>query len=165
MKKFGVNGQLRNKLFLIVIHRFSLVRAAMNALRICKMRKGVTKRPQFLLFSTSQVRIEYLRSYLNCCTIVNWKIRKRSHTLKGSQRMGGGRIFIKKTAVPLSLMTTFRMSLISAGSISLDSTFKRLFSDNSTQQCDSVFYVWVFFASTEMNNRAWFWSVWMFNVK
>jgi hypothetical protein len=31
MKKFGINGQLRNKLFLVVIHRFSLVKAAMNA--------------------------------------------------------------------------------------------------------------------------------------
>ncbi len=30
-KKFGINGQLRNKLFLVVIHRFSLVKAAMNA--------------------------------------------------------------------------------------------------------------------------------------
>jgi hypothetical protein len=48
MKKFGINGQLRNKLFLIVIHRFSLVKAAMNAPRICKMRNGVNKMPQFL---------------------------------------------------------------------------------------------------------------------
>ncbi len=37
--------------------------------------------------------------------------------------MGGGRIFLKPSA-PLSLMKTYRMSLISAGSISLDSTFK-----------------------------------------
>jgi hypothetical protein len=39
--------------------------------------------------------------------------------------MGGGRIF-PKTSVPLSLMMTYRMSLISAGSVSLelDSTFK-----------------------------------------
>jgi hypothetical protein len=43
MKKFCINGQLRNKLFLIVIHRFSLVKAAMNALRICKMCNGVSK--------------------------------------------------------------------------------------------------------------------------
>jgi hypothetical protein len=43
MKKFGINGQLRNKLFLIVIHRFSLVKAAMNAVRICKMSNGVSK--------------------------------------------------------------------------------------------------------------------------
>jgi hypothetical protein len=35
MKKFGVYGQLRNKLFLIVIQRFSLVKAAMNALHNC----------------------------------------------------------------------------------------------------------------------------------
>jgi hypothetical protein len=50
MKKFGINGQLRNKLFLIVIHRFSLVRAAMNALRICKMRNGVSKTPSISSF-------------------------------------------------------------------------------------------------------------------
>jgi hypothetical protein len=37
--------QLRNKLFLIVIHHFSPVKAAMNALRICKMRNGVSKTP------------------------------------------------------------------------------------------------------------------------
>jgi hypothetical protein len=38
MKKFGINGQLRYKLFFIVIHRCSLVqKAAMNALRICNM--------------------------------------------------------------------------------------------------------------------------------
>jgi hypothetical protein len=54
MKKFAINGQLRNKLFLIVIHRFALVKAAMNALRICKLRNGVNKRPQFLLFSTAK---------------------------------------------------------------------------------------------------------------
>jgi hypothetical protein len=53
MKKFDINGQLRNKLFLIVIHRFSLVKAAMNALRICKMRNGVSKTPS-------------ISSYFNC---------------------------------------------------------------------------------------------------
>jgi hypothetical protein len=45
MKKFPFNGQWRNKLFLIVIYRFSLVEAAMNALRICKMRNSVSKTP------------------------------------------------------------------------------------------------------------------------
>jgi hypothetical protein len=49
-KKFGINGQLRNKLILIVIHRFSLVRAAMNALRICKMPNGVSKTPSISSF-------------------------------------------------------------------------------------------------------------------
>jgi hypothetical protein len=37
--------------------------------------------------------------------------------------MGDRQIFLK-TSSPLSLMTTYQMSLISAGSISLDSTFK-----------------------------------------
>jgi hypothetical protein len=50
IKKFGINGQLQNKLFLIVIHHFSLVKAAMKALHICKLRKGVNKIPQFLPF-------------------------------------------------------------------------------------------------------------------
>jgi hypothetical protein len=44
MKKFGVNGQMREKHFLIVIYRFSLVKAAMNAARICKLRNGVNKK-------------------------------------------------------------------------------------------------------------------------
>jgi hypothetical protein len=38
--------------------------------------------------------------------------------------MGDGRIFYKKPPRYSSLMTTYRMSLISARSISLDSTFK-----------------------------------------
>jgi hypothetical protein len=49
-EKFGINGQLRNKLFLIIIHLFSLVKATMNALRICKMRNGVSKTPSISSF-------------------------------------------------------------------------------------------------------------------
>jgi hypothetical protein len=48
MINFCINSQLRNKLFWIVNHRFSLVKAAVNAPRICKMRNGVNKTPQFL---------------------------------------------------------------------------------------------------------------------
>jgi len=48
-KKFGINGQMRNKLFRIVI--IFTVKAAMNAPRICKLCIGVYKTPQFLLFS------------------------------------------------------------------------------------------------------------------
>ncbi len=66
MKKFGINGQLPNKLFLIVIHRFSLAKAVMNAPCICKMRNGVKLK------------------------------RRRSKTLKDSQRTGGGADFSKK---------------------------------------------------------------------
>ncbi len=55
----------------MVIHRFSLVKAAMNAPHICKMRNGVKKRPQCLLFSTVKGGMNILRSYLNCSTIVN----------------------------------------------------------------------------------------------
>jgi hypothetical protein len=39
MKKFGINGQWRNKLFLIVIHHFSLVKAAME--HVCNCTKTV----------------------------------------------------------------------------------------------------------------------------
>ncbi len=55
MKKFGINGQLPNKLFSIVIHRFSLVKAAMNVLRILKCAIVLTKWLNFLI----QVRNEY----------------------------------------------------------------------------------------------------------
>ncbi len=44
-------------------------------------------------------------------------------SLKGFHRTGDGRIFLK-TSAPLSLIKTFRINTISAGSISLDCTFK-----------------------------------------
>jgi hypothetical protein len=37
--------------FLIVIYHSSLVKGAMNAACLCKLRNGVKKMPQFLLFS------------------------------------------------------------------------------------------------------------------
>jgi hypothetical protein len=54
MKKFGINGQLRNKLFLIVILCFSYVKAPMNAPCICNMRNGVNITLSLLLFSTAK---------------------------------------------------------------------------------------------------------------
>jgi hypothetical protein len=51
MKKIIYNGQRRNKHFFIVIYHSSLVKGAMNAVRLCKLRNGVKKTPQFLLFS------------------------------------------------------------------------------------------------------------------
>ncbi len=52
MKKITYNGQMRNEQFLVVIYHSSLVKAAVNGLRICKLRSGVLKKtPQFLLFS------------------------------------------------------------------------------------------------------------------
>jgi hypothetical protein len=60
IEKFIINGQWRNKLFLIVINRFSLVKAAKNAPSVCKLHKNclsgidqcamVLKTPQFLIF-------------------------------------------------------------------------------------------------------------------
>ena len=38
---------MRNEHFLIVMHHFSLAKAAVNGLRICKLRNGVKKTPQF----------------------------------------------------------------------------------------------------------------------
>ncbi len=43
MQKFGFIGQMRNEPFLIVIYHSSLVKGAMNAARVCKLRKGVNK--------------------------------------------------------------------------------------------------------------------------
>jgi hypothetical protein len=45
MKKFGFKYQMRNEPFLIVIYHSSLVKGAMNAERVCKLRNGVKKTP------------------------------------------------------------------------------------------------------------------------
>ena len=49
-----INGPMRNKHFLIVIYHSSLVKGAINAARHCKLRNGVKKTPQFLLFSMAK---------------------------------------------------------------------------------------------------------------
>jgi hypothetical protein len=54
MKKFGFNSQMWNEPFLIVIYHSSLVKCAMNAARVCKLRNGVKTMPQFLLFSMAK---------------------------------------------------------------------------------------------------------------
>jgi hypothetical protein len=54
MKKIIFNGQRRNKHIFIVIHHSSLVKGAVNAARLCKVRNGVKKTPQFLLFSMAK---------------------------------------------------------------------------------------------------------------
>jgi hypothetical protein len=68
MRKIIFNGQRRNKYFLIDIYHSSLVKGAMNAAHLCKLRNGVKKRLNFFSFQwqkVDQVRSEYLRSYLN----------------------------------------------------------------------------------------------------
>jgi hypothetical protein len=54
MKKIVFNGQMRNKLFLIVIYHSSLVKVTVNAACVCKLHNGVKKTPQFLLFSMAK---------------------------------------------------------------------------------------------------------------
>ncbi len=68
-----------------------------------------------------------LCSYLNCWP--NWQLknRRRSRTLKGPHSMEDGRIFLKSRH-DLPLKNIYKLSLISTGSISLDSTFKGLVS-------------------------------------
>jgi len=120
MKKFGFNCQMRNEPFLLVIYHSSLVKGAMNAVRLCKLCNGVKKRLNFFYFQwkkVNQVRSEYLRSYLNW--LHNWQLKSTrcSHTL------GTGE-FCSNTHATLPLSQICRMSLISAGSFSLDSTFR-----------------------------------------
>jgi hypothetical protein len=43
-----------NEPFLIVIYHSTLAKGAMNAARVCKLRTGVKKTPQFLLFSPAK---------------------------------------------------------------------------------------------------------------
>ena len=86
------------------------------------------KRLNFFYFQwekVDQVRSEYLRSYLNW--LHNWQLksRRRSQALKGSHSMGDERIFLK-TGRDADFNKDYRMSLISTGSILLDSTFNIL---------------------------------------
>ncbi len=98
MKKFGFNCQMRNEPFFIVIYHSTLVKGAMNAARVCKLRNGFKKRLNFFYFQwpkEDQVRNKYLRSYLNWWH--NWQVKNRrlSHPWKGSHSMGDRRIFLK----------------------------------------------------------------------
>jgi hypothetical protein len=54
MKKFVFNCQMRNEPFMIVIYHSSLVKGAMNAAPVCKLRNGMKKTHQFLLFSMAK---------------------------------------------------------------------------------------------------------------
>jgi hypothetical protein len=47
---------MQNEPFLLVIYHSSLVKGAMNAARVCKLRNGVKKTPQFLIFSMAKGR-------------------------------------------------------------------------------------------------------------
>jgi hypothetical protein len=81
-EKIIINGQMQSKPFLIVIYRSSLVKAAMNAACVCKLRNGVNKTPQFLLFLKNKEALKIL---------------------KGSRRMGGRRSDFSKNLPLLSL--------------------------------------------------------------
>jgi hypothetical protein len=53
-EKVWFNGQMWNEPFFIVIYHSSLVTGDMNAAHVCKLRNGVQKTPQFLLFSMAK---------------------------------------------------------------------------------------------------------------
>ncbi len=99
----------------------------------------LAKLPQCLLFSTVKGGMNILRSYLNCSTIVNWKTRKRTNTLKGSQRMGGGRIFLK----------TFRTSLFNED-LSNEPNFDRIHLTGQCLQELVKFVIWKRFNRHEL---------------
>jgi hypothetical protein len=65
---------MRNKLFLIVIYRFSLVKAAVNAAHACKLDYGVNKTPQFILFSIAKRRT-MTSALVNCGGVEYLKLR------------------------------------------------------------------------------------------
>jgi hypothetical protein len=50
MQKIIINGQMRSQHFFIVIYHFSLVKAAMNAALVCKLRHGAKKCLNFFFF-------------------------------------------------------------------------------------------------------------------
>jgi hypothetical protein len=87
---------MQNKHFFIVIYHSSLVKAAVNTARVCKLRNGVKKRINFFFFiwpKVDQVRNEYsplLSKLLSNCKLKNKEAQKH---FKGTQRMGAGGFF------------------------------------------------------------------------
>jgi hypothetical protein len=71
MKKIIINGQMRNKPFLIVIYLSSLVKAAINATRVCKLRKNAS----ISSFFDRQRRNKDHSALVNCGGIEFLKLR------------------------------------------------------------------------------------------
>jgi hypothetical protein len=88
-----------DKTFFIVIYHSSLVKAAVNAARVCKLRNGVKKRLNFFFFQWSkvdQVRNEYssqLSKLLYNCKLKNKEPHKHFKRLVED---GGRADFSKK---------------------------------------------------------------------
>jgi hypothetical protein len=66
---------------IIIIYHSSLVKAAMNAARVCKLHNGVKKTPQFLLFSQAKGETKTIAhlSIAELCafTIVNCGMKEK----------------------------------------------------------------------------------------
>jgi hypothetical protein len=75
MKKIIINGRMRIKHFLIVIYYSSLVKAAMNAARDCKLRNGVKKNASIFSFFTGQRQNKDHSTLVNCGGIEFLKLR------------------------------------------------------------------------------------------
>ncbi len=72
MKKIIINGQMQNKPFLIVIYRSSLVKATVNAARVCKLHYA-TISP----FFNGQRRNKDHSALVNCWGIKFWSLDRR----------------------------------------------------------------------------------------
>ncbi len=100
-----------------------------NAARVCILRSGVKKNASISSFFYGQrwtkCAVNILRSYLNWWHNWQLKSRRRSHTLKDSHSMGDRRNFLK-TRRNVSFNKVLSNEPLSAGSISLDSTFNVL---------------------------------------
>jgi hypothetical protein len=64
---------MRNETFLIVFYHSSLVKGAMNAARVCKLRNGVKKTPQFL--PQAKGRTKTIAQLVNCGGIEFLRLR------------------------------------------------------------------------------------------
>ncbi len=120
MKKFGFNCQLRNEPFLIFIYNFSLLKGAVNAARVCKLHNGVKKNASISSFFRGQ---RWTKCAMN---ILRSSLKGGALILSRALTWWGTGDFFKKPPRHFLLLKIYRMSLISTGSISLDSAFKLL---------------------------------------
>jgi hypothetical protein len=98
LKKFCINCHLRNKLFLIVTHRFPLVNAAMNAPRAETVLPALAMAQWFTNFPIAKGEQRPLRT---CQLVAQMAIKKQEGALTLSE--DGGRAKFAKRSPRLSI--------------------------------------------------------------
>jgi hypothetical protein len=110
MEKIIIKGQLRNKHFFIVIYHSSLVKSAIKAACVCKMRNGVSKMPSMSSFFNCQRRI-FLKS------LRDTSFNKDLSNEPNFSRIHLAGVPLRKFLKELTFFTCLSIRIVSEGSV------------------------------------------------